>query len=885
MRLCCDFPHKKESILKKEEKKMNDILSGNHNREGAQTEETIRTKEERKKDVVRAKKEKENEKNNNSDVDTKKSDQNNPTEDDRVIPQLSSSDNSSSCHPNITYGEMKIAIRVLNAISALNNKKPQPTPKEGTGTGTGNGTGTPTNKKKRKQEEAPPSNHTTKNTTATTPAVVVVAGEGESENARRSGVEVYQHTNLRAFRKAIAGCLELHQRTMFNGSNEDDYYEHRNKNRSLKRQKMAERTLHKKYIAETALRKGRIDKLNKLKQEAQEEEQSKLQYMTSMIPDGHVDTAPTANVLMITHNTALHQEEDHHDNNEMEKEENTHASSTTNTTTKKKEGNMELEGQQGNHIKKEDHHNGMLATTTTTTNIQLPKLRSCYVCKVRYRALHHFYDQLCPSCAALNWGKRHQSVDLTGKIAIVTGSRVKIGYQTCLKLLRAGATVVATTRFPNSAAQNYQQEHDFRAWHHNLHIYGLDLRDVTGIEAFTRYLKVQYGKVGIDILINNACQTIRRPSQYYVPLVQQEQQLWEKSDAMHQSMLSGCMEFEALRRKIHDHESSSSSNHTSSSSHPHAVPAIGSGVPHLSSSLPTPPRKKSILVMMDVDTNVNDEQLVSTSTTGAATATTITTTEVTTLTEKQPPQQHASSMFEKTGLSHSAAMSQMQLVPEDVGVSNSILPPGVNDINGQQLDLRKSNSWLLKLEEISTPEIMECMLINTIAPFVLNSRLKPLMTTVPEDNHPQGRPDRYIINVSAMEGKFYRYKMANHPHTNMAKAALNMLTRTSSEELAKKHRIYMNSVDTGWINDENPLEKAAKTAATNLFQTPIDEIDAASRILDPIFVGVQSDLLEHASDDHHPPPGEGISHPHKKQKKKKKKDYGKFLKDYRETDW
>lgn len=101
--------------------------------------------------------------------------------------------------------------------------------------------------------------------------------------------------------------------------------------------------------------------------------------------------------------------------------------------------------------------------------------------------------------------------------------------------------------------------------------------------------------------------------------------------------------------------------------------------------------------------------------------------------------------------------------------------------------------------------------------------------------------------------------MANHPHTNMAKAAINMMTRTSAEDLAKNHRIYMNSVDTGWINDENPLDRATKTAKTNLFQTPIDEVDAASRILDPIF--------------------KGENHP------QKAKDYGKFLKDYRETEW
>lgn len=133
----------------------------------------------------------------------------------------------------------------------------------------------------------------------------------------------------------------------------------------------------------------------------------------------------------------------------------------------------------------------------------------------------------------------------------------------------------------------------------------------------------------------------------------------------------------------------------------------------------------------------------------------------------------------------------------------------------------------------------------------------------------------------------------------MAKAALNMLTRTSSDDLAKKSRIFMNSVDTGWINDgmfrvllrmvlrtalscsqlttppiytvpkfalvENPLEKASKIAKTNLFQTPIDEVDAAARILDPVFVGINLDRESHDE--------------------KPMKDYGMFFKDYKESEW
>lgn len=589
----------------------------------------------------------------------------------------------------------------------------------------------------------------------------------------------YQHSNLRALRKALANCIDLHKMTMYNGKTEEEYYANRLAERSLKRQKKAEAALHQKYIASTALRKGRVERLQKLQQEAKEEELAK---MASMIPDGHVETLP----LLL-------------DNGDDTKE--------------------------------------------------LPKFRSCYVCKVRFRQLHHFYDQLCPDCAALNWEKRQQTADCSGKVAVVTGSRVKIGLQVCLKLLRAGATVVATTRFPNSAIDVYRQEQDFDEWKDRLHVYGLDLRDVTGLEAFTRFLKMQYPS-GIDILINNACQTVRRPVGYYVPLVEKEQQLWHDADDIHRSILGGCVAFERVRRRLDlDHRQGGVAQLTADSQ-PRAL-------------LPS-----SVTVEEASDDDGGGDSKP------AATTTTLTKSSA-----NGNNQEHAESSFEKTGLSHSAAMSQMVILPEDAGISASILPPGISDINGQQLDLRTTNSWLLKMEEVSTPEVMECMFVNAIAPFVLNSRLKPLMC----QPHNDSRPDRYIINVSAMEGtncdsavgaarscphhshipcagKFNRYKMPNHPHTNMAKAALNMMTRTSAEDLATKHRIYMNSVDTGWINDENPLEKAKKTAVNNLFQTPIDEIDAAARILDPVFVGVSG----------------GREYQH---------DFGKFLKDYRESEW
>ena len=182
----------------------------------------------------------------------------------------------------------------------------------------------------------------------------------------------------------------------------------------------------------------------------------------------------------------------------------------------------------------------------------------------------------------------------------------------------------------------------------------------------------------------------------------------------------------------------------------------------------------------------------------------------------------------------SAALSQLLVLDEDRLKEEALaMPSGARDVNGQQLDLRSTNSWLLKLGEVETPEAVEVFCINAMAPFIINSRLRGLLESSPH-------ADRYIINVSAMEGKFYRYKQPNHPHTNMAKAALNMMTRTSAEDLAVNSGIFMNSVDTGWINDENPLPTAQRIAENHQFQTPIDEVDAAARILDPVLVGMEA---------------------------------------------
>jgi NAD(P)-dependent dehydrogenase (short-subunit alcohol dehydrogenase family) len=747
------------------------------------------------------------------------------------------------------------------------------------------------------------------------------------------------------------------------------------------------------------------------------------------------------------------------------------------------------------------------AQITAAAGPRLSHARQCYICKARFAELHHFYDQLCPPCAALNWRKRQQSVSLAGKVVVLTGGRVKIGFMVALKALRAGcAELIVTTRFPRDAAARFAREDDFAEWRDNLQIVGLDLRDLPGIELFAQFMAQRHGpggtaaggrangaRPGVDVIIHNACQTVRRPPMYYRHLLESELKPLEALPASEASLLSVDSQCWAPRRtrllqsgaggddggilpKSLPSSSSSNSSSSSSPSSEGANPSTVEGALALSSAL-----------LSAVPLLPEDEAIPLTD----ALSTTATTT--TTMTNPADGE---------NGTLSSAAL----------------FPTGLLDHNQQQVDLRRTNSWRLPIEEVSAPEATETLAINALAPFVINSRLIPLMklrctgyersggaaataaaaaaaaaateggggglgeigegfvdegekllarrlrevdldeailrqqlveliakhgeeglatssvrlefikiqtngtraegsgssggkdegsrgtTRTTKDarralfegglaqtlvvpprfknlaaflraidgvveaspesivisgrtaaaaagagGHPQFKVEapreetiakyrkvvaaltearkrrqqaveqraaaaasggggegvggndgeesgrllnepRFIVNVSAMEGKFYRHKTKNHPHTNMAKAALNMMTRTCAPSLAREDEIYMTSVDTGWINDENPLHVAAATAAKSNFQTPIDEVDAAARILDPIFDGLAMARSQQRkeSNQKEPPQQEQeqqTTPPGADENEKKTPPFGVFLKDYHETEW
>ncbi|MDO9497711.1 MAG: short-chain dehydrogenase, partial [Nocardioides sp.] len=323
---------------------------------------------------------------------------------------------------------------------------------------------------------------------------------------------------------------------------------------------------------------------------------------------------------------------------------------------------------------------------------------------------------------------------------------------------RDGATTTITTRFPKDAVRRFAAMPDAADWIDRLTVVGIDLRDPTQVISLTE----EVAAAGpLDILVNNACQTVRRSPGSYGPLVDGEL-----------------------------------------------------------APLPTD------LALPEMVTFDRISELHPASIAG-------------TLREHPVAHHLGESPASMTALALSAGNASLEAHLAGTAV----------DAGGLLPDLQRVNSWTQKVEDVDPLELLEVQLCNSIAPFLLISRLRPAMRA-------SAARRRYVVNVSAMEGQFSRrYKGAGHPHTNMAKAALNMLTRTSAEEMFETDRILMTAVDTGWITDERPHQDKLRIAAEG-WHAPLDLVDGAARVYDPIVLGERGEDL-----------------------------YGCFVKDYRPSPW
>ena len=429
----------------------------------------------------------------------------------------------------------------------------------------------------------------------------------------------------------------------------------------------------------------------------------------------------------------------------------------------------------GSRMRIDDETQGIPLVSTTTGAFagELLKSRGCYICKRDYTLVDAFYHWLCPECAAFSHSKRDQRTDLSGKRALLTGGRSKIGMYIALRLLRDGAHTTITTRFPKDAVRRFSSLEDSDEWLHRLKIVGIDLRDPTQVVS----LAEDVAAAGpLDILINNACQTVRRSPGAYSQLIEAEMDP--------STPLSGNRELPEMV-----------SFDRISEAHPAAIA-------------------------------------------GAL--------------KNDAVAQHEGESLEHARAAHSAAsLTALALSAGHASLEAHLAGTAV-DAGGLLPDTQTNNSWTQVVDEVDPLELLEVQFCNSIAPFLLVSKLRPAMRAAIA----AGARRAYVVNVSAMEGQFSRrYKGAGHPHTNMAKAALNMMTRTSAGEMFATDQILMTAVDTGWITDERPHQDKLRIAAEG-WHAPLDLVDGAARVYDPIVIGEAGDDL-----------------------------YGCFVKDYKPSPW
>ncbi len=426
----------------------------------------------------------------------------------------------------------------------------------------------------------------------------------------------------------------------------------------------------------------------------------------------------------------------------------------------------------GSALRIDDETKGIPLVSNTTGSFagELINPRGCYICKNDYTLVDAFYHWLCPDCAAMSHARRDQRTDLTGKRALLTGGRAKIGMYIALRLLRDGAHTTITTRFPKDAVRRFASLPDAADWIDRLKIVGIDLRDPTQVVSLADDVAASGP---LDILINNACQTVRRSPGAYAPLVDAEQQPLPSG-----IVLPELVTFDRI-----------------SEAHPAAIA-------------------------------------------GALTDAAIA--------------HHEGESDEQARAAHNAASLTALALKAGHASLDAHLAGTAVDAGGLLPDRQTNNSWTQTVSEVDPLELLEVQLCNSIAPFLLVSRLRPALSAAASA---AASRRAYVVNVSAMEGQFSRrYKGAGHPHTNMAKAALNMMTRTSSAEMFETDKILMTAVDTGWITDERPHQEKLRIAAEG-WHAPLDLVDGAARVYDPIVLGeAGTDLFGCFVKDYQPSP-------------------------------
>ena len=399
-----------------------------------------------------------------------------------------------------------------------------------------------------------------------------------------------------------------------------------------------------------------------------------------------------------------------------------------------------------NRLIESENEKNIIKENNNKENNNMNYFRECYCCKINIveSNKHFFYSNLCQKCGDLNYSYRTMKLDLSGRIAIVTGGRIKIGFYIAKKLLSFGCKVIVTTRFPKDALLKFKEDEEYNLWKNNLIIYPIDFRLFQSTIKFVDYVTNNFPH--LDILINNAAQTIRRSTSYYKYLLPIEKQEFSEED----------------EKRIINNE-------------------------------------YALLKSDDVDNN----SLVS------------------------------KDYKEFNSLPLSVFCSQIKIMKEKEQINKILMG---NDKQPHDFTEGK-NSWKLELDEVPFEEFMEVQIINAWTPFYFNCKFKTLMDKSPFR-------DKYIVNVTAMEGVFNAFKKTTHPHTNMAKASLNMMTRTCGEYY-KKFNIYMTAVDTGWVSSMGEINNLFNKNENNNFEeifcnVPLDNLDGAMRVLQPIIEGVKN---------------------------------------------